>query len=515
MNYNESFILLNNLKFSMSKKAKYYSSSITLLLLSTILNSLFLFGSRIIIARFVSSVDLFGYISIIISEAQSVSLIMTLGLFAIIQIELPRSEGSERKSLISSSMFYVSIVSFLSLISSIVVFLVNSESTYGYSLIVCSLVSFFFLFQAFFIGLKKFEYHLMSSLIQGSVFLIFIAIFRNNLNLILLTVFLFVSYLLSLLILSLVFYLKHKSKIREGLPFKKSDFNIFRFNKQRFYLIIVMVTNTLKSYLILKIPQLLGFVEESAYLSIARGVAILLMMLPNVVSSSVGPLISRSFSLNEFEKTNQSLREGMSINYLFLGLGAVVLAYFGDSIILLLYGEGYSINAGVLFYIFLVAMIINSVSKITSTFLLNSKQEIIFAIGRLLSLVFFVGIEIAILYTTNAVSVAVSMAFMISFIIELIIYYYFIVRKNDYYNYYDLKNISLWFLIIFTSSFLGFYFTYYHDFNYLIRFSLLTANIIIFILYLWLTRIINFKQIFIVIKHTIIDRFARNNRTKS
>ena len=173
----------------MSKKTAHYSSGIAFLFLSTLLNSLILFASKILIARN-SAFDLYGYFSIIFSESQSLSIIMAFGLFTLVRIELPRINKEEKYSLLTSSLIYIAIFSAISLIVSPIIYFLSTGTTYGYSFFLCAIISFFMLFQAVFVGLQKFFYYFLMSSIQSLSFFILVVSTYKNLNIELLTLFL-------------------------------------------------------------------------------------------------------------------------------------------------------------------------------------------------------------------------------------------------------------------------------------------------------------------------------------
>lgn len=479
----------------MSEKLKYYSYSMFFLFLSNLISSIFLLISRITIARFASP-ELFGYVSIIISEAQIISLFLSLGLYPIIRIELPRSNNREKHSLIFSSILYFSIFSIFSLIISFIFFFINSESTYFYSFLVSTVLIFFNLIIAILMGLKKFSLFFVCNFIQGVIFFLLLLYFRNDLNLASIVNSLFLSYLISFFIPFFILFFKYKKGIKKYIQY--SDFKvkkIFKFNKQRFFIFSIMIVNSIHSYLVVKIPEFLGYVEDSAYLSISRGIATFLIIIPNVVSSSIGPIISKNYSLKKEGQINQVLRDGLTIIYFLIGICVIVFAFYGDFIIIILYGGGYLKSVGIIYYIFLIGIVTNSLAIIFSIFLLNSRQEKRYAIGRYFLLISFFISVIVLLLISNQVSITLSISFIVGYIAELIVYIYYIHKKNQNINL-NLRNLSLWLIFIISSIFLGMFCSLIQNFTQITKFIILSVNIVIFILFASITKLIKFKEIY-------------------
>ena len=486
----------------MSEKLKYYSYSMFFLFLSNITSSIFLFISRIIIARFATP-ELFGYVSIIISESQMFSLFLSLGLFSIITIELPRSNNREKFSSILSSILYFAIFSIFSLIISFIIFYLNSGSTYSYSFLVCAAINFFNLIIAILIGLKKFSLVFISNFIQSFLFFFLLFNFRSNLNLANIVNYLFLSFLLSFFIPFLILFFRYKNGIKKYIH--NSDFKvkkIFRFNKQRIFLFSIVIVNSIHSYLVVKIPEFLGYVEVSAYLSISRGIVTFLILIPIVVRSSIGPLISKNYSLKKEGQINQVLREGLTIIYFLLGISVIVFAFHGDFIITTLYGAIYLESAGIIYYVFLIGIVVQSLTIIYSTFLAYSKQEKSYAIGRFILLIFFFISVPVLLLISNQVSITVSISFIVGYIAELIVFLYYIQKKNQNINL-NLRNLSLWIIFIISSIFLGMFCSLILNFTQMTKFIISLANLAIFILFASIIKLVKFRELYKILKNTL------------
>ncbi len=485
----------------MSEKLKYYSYSMFFLFLSNITSSIFLFISRIIIARFATP-ELFGYVSIIISESQMFSLFLSLGLFSIITIELPRSNNREKFSSILSSILYFAIFSIFSLIISFIIFYLNSGSTYSYSFLVCAAINFFNLIIAILIGLKKFSLVFISNFIQSFLFFFLLFNFRSNLNLANIVNYLFLSFLLSFFIPFLILFFRYKDEIKRYIY--NSDFKvkrIFGFNKQRFFLYIIVIVNSIHSYLVVKIPEFLGYVEDSAYLSISRGIVTFLVLIPSVVSRSIGPLISK-YSFKKEGQINQVLREGLTIIYFLIGISVIVFAFHGDFIITFLYGANYLESAGIIYYVFLIGIVVQSLTIIYSTFLAYSKQEKSYAIGRFILLIFFFISVPVLLLISNQVSITVSISFIVGYIAELIVFLYYIQKKNQNINL-NLRNLSLWIIFIISSIFLGMFCSLILNFTQMTKFIISLANLAIFILFASIIKLVKFRELYKILKNTL------------
>ncbi len=471
--------------------------------------SIFLLISKIIIARFATP-ELFGYVSIIISEAHTISIFLSLGLYPLIRIELPRSNNKEKYSSIYSSILYFSIFSIFSLIISFIAFCLNSESTYSYSFLLSAVINFYNLIIAILSGLKKFSLMFVSNFIQVFLFFFLLFYFRNNLNLPNIVNYLFLSFLLSFFIPFLILFFRYKNGIKKYIHISEFKVKkIFKFNKQRFFIFSIIIVNSIHSYLVLKIPEFLGYIEDSAYLSISRGIATFLIIIPNVVGSSIGPIISKKYSLKKEGQINQILREGLTIIYLLIGLSTIIFAFHGDFIINILYGENYLESTGIIYYIFLIGIVVNSLTITLSTFLINSKQERRYAIGRYILLISFLIIETVLLLTSNQVSIAVSISFIISFIVELIIYIYFIQKKNQKINL-NLRNLSLWLIFIISSIVLGMFCSLILNFTQITKFIISSANLAVFILFASTTKLVKFKETYKILVNLTLQKNKKN-----
>lgn len=374
----------------------------------------------------------------------------------------------------------------------------------------CAVINFYNLIIAILIGLKKFSLVFVSNFIQSFLFFFLLFYFRNDLNLANIVNYLFLSYLLSFFIPFLMLFFRYKNGIKKYIYY--SDFKvkkIFKFNKQRFFIFSIIIVNSIHSYLVVKIPEFLGYVEDSAYLSISRGITTFLILIPNVVSLSIGPIISKDYSLKKEGQINQVLREGLTIIYFLIGISVIIFAFHGDFIINILYGERYLESAGIIYYIFLIGVVANSLIIPISAFLINSKQEKRYAIGRYILLIsFFISVAVLLL-NSNQVSITISISFIVGYIAELIVYIYYIQKKNQNINL-NLRNLSLWLIFIISSIFLGMFCSLILNFTQITKFIISFANLAIFILFASITKLVKFKEIYKILVDTL--QKLKNNK---
>jgi len=258
-----------------------------------------------------------------------------------------------------------------------------------------------------------------------------------------------------------------------------------------------------------KIPEFLGYVEDSAYLSIARGIATFLILIPNVVSSSIGPLISKNYSLKKEGQINQVLREGLTIIYFFLGISVIVFAFHGDFIITILYGESYLESAGIIYYVFLIGIVVQSLTISISIFLINSNQEKRYAIGRYILLISFFISVIILLLISNQVSITLSISFIVGYIAELIVFIYYIQKKNQKVNL-NLRNLSLWLIFIISSIGLGMFCSLILNFTQITKFIISFANLAVFILFASMTKLVKFKETYKILVNLTLHKNKKN-----
>ena len=166
-------------------------------------------------------------------------------------------------------------------------------------------------------------------------------------------------------------------------------------------------------------------------------------------------------------------------------------------------------STGIIYYIFLIGIVVNSLTITLSTFLINSKQERRYAIGRYILLISFLIIETVLLLTSNQVSIAVSISFIISFIVELIIYIYFIQKKNQKINL-NLRNLSLWLIFIISSIVLGMFCSLILNFTQITKFIISSANLAVFILFASTTKLVKFKETYKILVNLTLQKNKKN-----
>ena len=180
----------------------------------------------------------------------------------------------------------------------------------------------------------------------------------------------------------------------------------------------------------------------------------------------------------------------------------IVFAFHGDFIINILYGENYLESAGIIYYVFLIGIVVNSLTINLSTFLINSKQERRYAIGRYFLLISFLISVNVLLLITNQVSITISISFILGYIVELIVYIYYIQKKNQKINL-NLRNLSLWLIFIISSIFFGMFCSLILNFTQITKFIISFANLAIFILYASITKLVKFKEIYRILMNSL------------
>jgi len=492
-----------------TEKTKYFTTSLTFLILARVISQLFRLVSRIIIARY-SSPEIYGFFSIIWNEVTLLSTIVLIGLGQQLTIDLPRFKGDMKTDLISSSLFYSFTLGILSSIIALLFFIIKEDTTFLYSFFISAIFITFLLMQFVFIGIKDFfgYFILMSS--QTTILLIFIFSLRNFLSLVILVIGFFVSLVISSFIAFFYLIRKHKVNWRDLFKIRKS---IFKFTKRRISLFSVDIVNSGILYLLVKIPQLMIDVTLSAYISVAFSVMSFIIILPQIISTSMGPLLSENYSQGNFDKLNSNFRTGISLIYVFQSVSIIFFSYFGGWLIELLYGSNYLFHSYLIYSVFLITMIVESFNYPFGIFIRNTGNELKFALGRSLTLVIFIVFEILFVLFFKEKGIGVAFAYYINASVLLVFYMFITIKTNKRYTKNDLRKFILWFIFVEIVAILGIYYSPKIE-STLILILVTIVNIIIAGLYLTITKIINInsliKDIRTIIKQKVNNK--KNNR---
>ncbi len=488
---------------------KYFSASLIFLLLSHAISLLARMGSRIIIARF-SSPDIYGLFSVIWNEMTLISTIALLGLGQQLTINLPRENSQKKRESVYSAVIYATIIGSISLIISIILFVVNNTSTYKYSFLISAFYICFLFFQFIFIGLKDFRGYFIQMVVQSVSMLILIIILRNTLTIDKMIYCTFGSVGVSILIS--IFYLIFKAKSVRTIFSTK--INIFDFSKKRFNLFLVDITNSVIFYFLLKLPQIIISNSFAGYVNIAFSLTALLIIPAQMIAVAVGPRISKDFHENKLDELHKSFRISLSILYIMQGIILLVFSYFGEYFIEILYGDEYIAGARIIFYGFLLVVVIDSFNYLYSIYIRNTNHEKIFTIGKLLSLVAFVIPEVIFLSTFNGenIQTAVPLAYLISTLSLLAFYFFYSIKLNSKLEKRDIVTFIMWIAFMLSNVIISLIVVHYLE-NWIFILLALIANLIIFILYLVFSRTINLKSIVSDIKE-IVAPFRKKSPTE-
>jgi len=489
-----------------TERTKYFTTSLTFLILARVISQLFRLASRIIIARF-SSPDIYGFFSVIWNEVSLLSTIVLIGLGQQLTIDLPRFKGEMKTDLISSSLFYSFTLGILSSIMSLLFFFSKENTTFLYSSFVSTIFITFLLMQFVFIGIKDFfgYFILMSS--QTTILLIYIFSLRNLLNLWILVLGFFISLVISSLVAFFYLVRKHKIHWRDLIKTRKS---IFKFSKRRLSLFSVDIVNSGILYLLVKIPQLMVDVTLSAYISVAFSVMSFIIILPQIISTSMGPLLSENYSQKNLDKLNSNFRTGISLIYVFQSISIVIFSYFGGWLIDMLYGPNYLSHSYLIYSVFLISMIVDSFNYPFGIFIRNTGNELKFAFGRSLTLIIFIVLEILSVQFFKEKGLGVAFAYYVNVSVLLVIYMYFTIKTNKRYTKDDLRKFLLWFIFIAIIAIFGiFYSPQIKRTTVLILVTLI--NIVVVGIYLIIAKIINIKSLIKDLRTIIKLRLNRKN----
>jgi len=466
-------------------------------------------GSRIIIARF-SSPDIYGLFSVIWNEMTLIATIALFGLGQQLTINLPREDSKKRRESIFSTIIYATIIGSISLIVSIILYVVNNSSTYKYSLLIAAVYIGFLFFQFIFIGLKDFIGYFIQVVVQSVSMFILIVILRNVLTIEKMIYVTFSSVGLSILTSIIYFILKNKS----FRTIFKTKINLFDFSKKRFNLFLVDITNSIIFYLLLKLPQIIINNSFAGFVNIAFSLTALLIIPAQMIAVAVGPRISKNFHENELDKLHKSFRISLSILYIIQGIILLVFSYFGVYFIELLYGYEYIAGARIIFYGFLFAAILDSFNYIYAIYIRNTNNEKLFTIGKILSLFAFVipGVVFLLIFNGVFIQTAVPIAYLISTLTLLAFYFFYTLKLNSKIVKRDILTFIMWITFMLSNVIISLIVVHYLQ-NWVFVLIVFLANLILFILYLVFTKTVNLKSIFSDLKE-MIKHFRNKAQTK-
>jgi len=486
----------------MSNKLVYYSTSMIFLLSSIIFNTIFNYVAKILIARF-TSIDVLGNFFVLMSETQTLAIFVALGLFQTLVIEIPRYKSKQRLNKIVSALVYSGFMGLVLLISSIILFFsINYRDTITFSLFVTSSNLIFLCLQSVFNGLKKFNYLFVNNIIQGTIFLSLISIFIKNLSIESLSFFLFISYFISSITI-LFFYILFSNKhfVSEVFHMFLKDLNItmISFSKRRFNLLFITLFSELNEYLVLKIPHQFGYINETTYIGIGRGIASIIFIIPRVIFSSVGPIISTNYKKNNKNEIYKIFQESLLILFLLQGITVILFANFGNYILLLFYGCEYYFSSIPLFLFFLFIYVIRSIKRIFYAFLSNTNKEKQATIGRILSLIVFCLFSFFFIFISVDIMISIIISYFLGILLQFIIYYYFVIISMEQYKSSEFKNMILW-IILMTLNIILASIIYVYVSNIFIRITIFLVNIVFYILFVYMIKLIDYKSLFLKIR---------------
>ncbi|MHA1125034.1 MAG: hypothetical protein ACTSO7_11415 [Candidatus Heimdallarchaeota archaeon] len=478
---------------------KYFATSMVFLVLSQAISLLIRFASRVIIARY-SNPDIYGMFSVIWNEMTFISTIALIGLGQQLTINLPREDTEKKRISILSSISYALIIGFISGMISLILFLVNNTNSYKYSLLISALFIAFMLIQFVLIGLKDFFGYFLLAVVQSSSMLILIAILRNILTIDIMIYITFGSIGLAVLCALVYLLIKYKP-LKEKITLK--ELKLFSFSRNRIYLFIVDIINSTIFYLLLKLPQVMVNNELAAYINVAFSIIAFLLITPQIVGTIFGPVISKDFIEQKYDEIQDSFRISASLIFLIQGILIIGFAFFGNSLIELLFGSEYIQGAYLIFYGFILSAIIDSFNYLYAFYIRNTNREKLFAIGKIISLVLFVGLEALLLhFLTDYVSLAVPVAYFVSIVSLLVFYFFFTLKYNTKMNNKDVRDLLLWFVFMFVSLIAAMIIKIFIvEIGYTILIA--TAFIVLFLAFIILTKTINVNSLFKEIKAII------------
>ena len=487
---------------------KYFTASLVFLVLSKVISLLFRMGSRIIIARY-SSVDIYGLFSVIWNEMTFISTVALLGLGQSLTINLPRENREEKINSVLSALMFSLIVGVISLVISLIFYIINLDNTYKYSALISTFFIIFLFVQFVFIGLKDFLGYFIQILTQSLTMFILIIILRNILTIDLMVYLTFGSIAFSLIISFIYLLLRTKISLKS---ISLSDLKIFNFSKKRLSLFLVDIVNSIILYLLLKIPQVMVNNSLAGYINVAFSLVTFLLIPPQMISIVLGPIISKDFHESRISELNNSFRLSLGLLYIIQGIAIIVFSYFGNFFIKLLYGNEYITGSFLIFYGFLLAIIIDSFNYPFAFYIRNTNHERLFALGKIISLVcFIVPAPLMLYFFDDFVNLAIPVAYLISITSLLSFYFFYTIKLNERFELKDVKNITVWLAFVFISLISAMLTVNFIANQYYVL-LILFGNLIAFGGFIVITKIINIKSIFIDLKEIIINLKNKNQK---
>lgn len=488
---------------------RYFSASLVFLILSNLISILIRMGSRIIIARY-SDVDLYGLYSVIWTEMTFISTIALLGLGQQLTIILPREGKEEKKKSIVTALSFSTIIGILTLITSILLFVFQIDTTYKFSILISTVFIMFLFVQFIFIGLKDFLGYFIQIVVQSTSMFILIIILRKILTIDILVYITLGSIGLSIIISLIYLQVKTKSTIKS---FSILEIRKFRFSKKQLSLFLVDIVNSVILYLLLKLPQLIVGNYLAGYINVAFSIIAFLMILPQMLAAAVGPKFSEDYFATRFTSLNNSFRISMSLLYFMQGILLIIFSYLGYFFIEILYGFEYLSGSRIIFFGFILVAIIDSLNYPYALYVRNTNHEGLFAIGKIISLAVFILPAFLLLFLLeNYLSLAIPIAYFISIATLFVIYFFFTIKLNNELEREDIKKLLFWLIIMFSSYIIA------SISNFVIQkliylFLICLGNMILFFVILILLNIINIKSLFKDIKEIILT--LKNRREKN
>lgn len=468
---------------------KYLTIGLVFLTLARAITLLIRMGSRIIIARY-STIDIYGLFSVIWNEMTFISTLALLGLGQKLTIDLPRKNKEQKKTSILSALSYASLVALVTAIITIILYVLNLDNNYKYSTLLSIFFIVFLFVQFIFTGLKDFLGFFVQSASQSLSMFLLILIFRKMLAINIIVYATCGSIAFSVLISIIYIIIRKRSELKE-ISFHK--IRIFNFSKKRLNLFFVDIVNCVILYLLLKLPQIIVGDSLAGFINIAFSIIAFLVIPSQMISVALGPKISKDFSDEKPSELHNSFRITSSLLFVIQGIIIISFSYFGNFFIELLYGFQYVSGTSLIFYGFLLVVVLDSFNYPYAYYIRNTNQETLFAIGKAISLVAFVVSEIILLYLLgDFVSLAVPISYLISTLSLVAFYFFFTIKLNPKIDKTDIRKILTWFIFIFSSIILAMISGYYLS-NVIYILITTVSHIILFIIYLILSKTINIK----------------------
>lgn len=442
--------------------------NLVLLIFSRGFSMIFRFLIKIIIARF-ADLSIYGAYSIVWNEMTFLSTLFLFGLGQKMTIHIPRMNKDHQQKLIFQTILFCSLISLIAFLIFIISGNLFIETTYYHSLKISIMFLIFLSLKFIFIGLSDFFGYFLLDFLQNLLLLSGIIIFRQQLTLTLISNLSLLS--ITICVVSALFYLKIKHRIRLSHG-RAKIIDILKFDDKRIYLFIVDVLNTVILYLLLKIPSIIVDVGFSGYVDVAFSIMSFILIIPQMISISIGPSIAKfdsnninpdihkknknKFSRKITKKVGECIEpfkqwyEGIEMIFLFQLLIIPFFMIFGREIIGFFYGENISTQVMTLYYLFLFNSIIDSLSNIFGILIRNLNFENKFAMGKIYRLLVFVPTSIIFLIFFPNKEIAIGLAYILGTLTINCNFTIFII-KNFPVNKRKIVNIFLWVIVLYVN----------------------------------------------------------------